>query len=211
MVAMERDATRITMAKHNAKVYGVAARIDFRCGDCLALLPHLKGEVNGSWKGRGASGQERGQDAAAAAMGDVLFVDPPWGEDWNRTRTTLSDLPLLDALIQRVTATSSAVAAADGGATTTDAATVEGSSADDGNGDTALVSNLEAKKEKNPLSSSPQPQFKRLLAKVPPSFDPSTISGAPRAEAWFGHEEGDYRRVKFLLLDLDLARELCHL
>lgn len=211
MVAIERDAARITMAKHNAKVYGVAPRIDFRCGDCLALLPYLNGEANGSRKRTGASGQERGQEATAAAMGDVLFVDPPWGEDWNRTCTTLSDLPLLNALVQRVTVTSSAIAAADGGVTSTDAATVKDFSADDGNDDTALVSNLEAKKVMDPLSSSPQPQFKRLLAKVPPSFDPSTIPGAPRIEAWFGHEEGDYRRVKFLLLDLDLARELWHL
>ena len=215
MVAMERDATRIAMAKHNAKVYGVAARIDFRCGDCLALLPLLKSEDNGSRKGRGVTGQERRMQAtaaAAAAAGDVLFVDPPWGENWNRTRTTLSDLPLLDALIQRVTtAPSTAPATVAGGAATTSATTAVTTA-----GGTDDVAQLAETPKTNKVKNSPSPrrQFTRLLrplsklhglAKVPPSFDPSTIPGAPRAETWFGHEDGDYRRVKFLLLDLDLA------
>lgn len=39
----------------------------------------------------------------------------------------------------------------------------------------------------------------RWVAKVPPSFDPSTVPGAT-AEAWFGAAEGDRQRVKFVVL-----------
>ena len=46
-------------------------------------------------------------------------------------------------------------------------------------------------------------RFKRVLAKVPPSFATAAVPGAA-AEAYFGHESGDARRVKFVLLDLVL-------
>jgi predicted RNA methylase len=138
VVAVELDDARLGLARHNAAVYGVRHKIDFRCGDCLALVPRLGSH-------------------------DVLFVDPPWGEAWNRTRTTLSDLPLLEGLLDCVRPTSEA-----------------------------------------PPEGTP---FKRLLAKVPPSFDPATVPSA-KAEAWFGHETGDRHRVKFILLDIDLAHEL---
>ena len=176
VVAIERDATRLAMAKHNAKVYGVASRIDFRCGDCLALLPHLT---------RGQEGDEK-----AAAI-DVLFVDPPWGEHWNRTRTTLSDLPLLDKLVQRLTTTTSTCA---------DVAVAGGSIDYKALGDSS-------EEKANAKKKTESPRFKRLLAKVPPSFDPSTIPGS-QVEAMFGHQEGDYHRVKFLLLGVDLVRDL---
>jgi hypothetical protein len=42
-------------------------------------------------------------------------------------------------------------------------------------------------------------QFPRIWAKVPPAFDPARVPGAI-AEPWFGAAEGDYRRVKFVLL-----------
>ena len=42
-----------------------------------------------------------------------------------------------------------------------------------------------------------------LIAKVPPSFATAAVPGAA-AEAFFGHESGDARRVKFVLLDLVL-------
>ena len=55
-------------------MYGVTAPITFRQGDARALVPTL-----------GA---------------DILFVDPPWREDYDKRRTTLADLPLLEALLQ---------------------------------------------------------------------------------------------------------------
>lgn len=73
VVAIERDARRLTDARHNAKLYGVESRIEFRLGAAEELLPHLDG--------------------------DLLFVDPPWGPEWSRSRTSLSALPGLPALL----------------------------------------------------------------------------------------------------------------
>ncbi len=73
VVAVERDAGRLADARHNAGVYGVADRIAFRLGGAEAVLPFL--------------------------TGDILFVDPPWGVDWSRARTSLADLPLLETAL----------------------------------------------------------------------------------------------------------------
>jgi hypothetical protein len=75
VVAIERDPARLEMAKHNARLYGVADRIDFLEGDA--------------------------RDLVTVARGEILFVDPPWGADWDRARTRLSDLPLLADLVAR--------------------------------------------------------------------------------------------------------------
>jgi trimethylguanosine synthase len=55
VLAIELDATRLCLARHNAAVYGVAARIDFVCGDAFRLLPSLRGRV------------------------DCVLLSPPWG------------------------------------------------------------------------------------------------------------------------------------
>ena len=125
VLAVDVDRHRLDLARHNAKLYGVD--ITFACGDATKLP----------------------EDRSA----DVLFVDPPWGVDWNKTATPLSALPLLEDL----------------------------------------------------LALARRRSFRRVLAKVPPSFDPATVPGAA-AEAIFGHEAGDYRRVKFVLLDVDVSR-----
>lgn len=75
VVAIEADADRLALARHNAGVYGVAEKIEFVHGDALALVSEHR-------------------DAAA-----ILFVDPPWGADWPRDRCGLADLPLLAALL----------------------------------------------------------------------------------------------------------------
>lgn len=78
VVAVERDAGRLADARHNARVYGVAASIRFVEADAVAYVTeHL----------------------ARAPDPVLLFVDPPWGVAWNRTRTTLADLPLLAAVL----------------------------------------------------------------------------------------------------------------
>jgi SAM-dependent methyltransferase len=127
VLAVDLCRARVDLARRNAAIYGVGDKIHFAHGDARRLP----------------------RDRRA----DVLFVDPPWGTDWNRERTKLDDLPLLRDMIHL----------------------------------------------------APKRNFKRLLAKVPPSFDPSTTPGAA-PEAIFGHETGDYRRVKFVLLDFDLAK-----
>jgi len=127
VTAIERDPVRLGLARHNARVYGVEERIRFLEGDAPRLVPTL--------------------DA------DLIFVDPPWGVDWNRTCTTVADLPLLGELLDVFHCTG---------------------------------------------------RFARLLAKVPPSFDPDVIAGAV-PEAFFGEAEGDYRRVKFVLLEMRMS------
>jgi SAM-dependent methyltransferase len=121
VIAIEQDARRLAMARHNAALYGVTDRIEFVAGDARAHVPTLRGEL--------------------------LFIDPPWGRGYDKTRTTLAELPLLEALLPQ------------------------------------------------------RERFARVWAKVPPSFEVSSVPRA-RPEAWFGVGAGDQQRVKFVLLDL---------
>lgn len=66
VTAIEIDPARIAMAKHNAKIYGVSQRIQFIGGDAREILPELKA--------------------------DLLFIDPPWGENYSKERVELKDL-----------------------------------------------------------------------------------------------------------------------
>ncbi|NXB93572.1 TGS1 synthase, partial [Vidua chalybeata] len=53
VIAIDIDPEKLRLARHNAEVYGVAERIDFLCGDFMAL--------------------------AAGLRADVVFLSPPWG------------------------------------------------------------------------------------------------------------------------------------
>lgn len=53
VIAIDIDPKKIEMARNNAKVYGVAHKIEFIVGDFFELAPTLKA--------------------------DVLFLSPPWG------------------------------------------------------------------------------------------------------------------------------------
>lgn len=53
VIGVDIDPARLSLARHNAEVYGVADRIDFLLGDFLQLAPRLRG--------------------------DVVFLSPPWG------------------------------------------------------------------------------------------------------------------------------------
>lgn len=70
--AIELDPARLALARHNAALYGVADRITFTCADARDVLQHLQT--------------------------GLIFVDPPWGP-YDKRRTTLQDLPLLQALL----------------------------------------------------------------------------------------------------------------
>ncbi len=74
VTAIEQSDARCRMAAHNARVYGVSERITFRKGDAIELLPTLRG--------------------------GLLFLDPPWGAEWNRERTSIDDFPLLRAALE---------------------------------------------------------------------------------------------------------------
>jgi trimethylguanosine synthase len=67
VVAIEINPARLAMARHNAKIYGVEDRIEFICGDACTVVPE--------------------------SSADLLFIDPPWGERYDKARVTLSDLP----------------------------------------------------------------------------------------------------------------------
>ena len=53
VIAVEIDAERLVMARHNARVYGVEERIEFLVGDFMRLAKSLRA--------------------------DVVFLSPPWG------------------------------------------------------------------------------------------------------------------------------------
>jgi len=73
VTALEIDGARAADARHNARLYGVADSVEVREGDARDLLPTL--------------------------AGDLVFVDPPWGRDYDKRAMQLEDLPLLQALL----------------------------------------------------------------------------------------------------------------
>jgi hypothetical protein len=73
VTAIEQHAGRLSMARHNAALYGVAERIRFIKGDALEIVPRVEA--------------------------DLLFIDPPWGVDYDKRRVELADLPLLSSLL----------------------------------------------------------------------------------------------------------------
>lgn len=74
VVAIEINPGRMAMAKHNAKLYGVADRIEFVCGDASAIVPDREA--------------------------DLLFIDPPWGKRYNKERVTLQDLSPCQGILE---------------------------------------------------------------------------------------------------------------
>jgi SAM-dependent methyltransferase len=73
VTAIEIDRERLELARHNARLYGVSERIRFLPGDACALVPEV--------------------------TADLLFIDAPWGERYNKGRVEPADLPLLGALL----------------------------------------------------------------------------------------------------------------
>lgn len=73
VTAIEIDGARAADARHNARLYGVADRVTVREGDARELLPTLSG--------------------------DLVFIDPPWGRDYDKRAIQLDDLPLLGELL----------------------------------------------------------------------------------------------------------------
>jgi len=53
VIAVDIDKNKISMARHNARVYGVEHKIDFIVGDFFQIVPYIKA--------------------------DVVFLSPPWG------------------------------------------------------------------------------------------------------------------------------------
>lgn len=74
VVAIEQDAGRLELARRNAKAFGVEDRIEFIHGDAGARVGSVKGAV--------------------------LFIDPPWGRDWDHVVTRADQLDPLLRLIR---------------------------------------------------------------------------------------------------------------
>jgi hypothetical protein len=70
VIAVDRDEDRLQLAEHNARVYGVADRVRFVCGDAI--------------------------EALAVTNAAIVMLDPPWGEAWDRRCVSIADLPLLE-------------------------------------------------------------------------------------------------------------------
>ncbi|KAH9184211.1 hypothetical protein AeNC1_013813 [Aphanomyces euteiches] len=72
VIAIDMDPEKITIAKHNAAVYGVDNKIEWIIGDAFDILPHLQA--------------------------DVVFLSPPWGgpEYLNQPKFSLEDMRMGD-------------------------------------------------------------------------------------------------------------------
>lgn len=46
VIAIDIDPVRLACARHNAKVYGVADRIEFILGDYITLIPRLRVHIH---------------------------------------------------------------------------------------------------------------------------------------------------------------------
>lgn len=67
VIAIDVDEERLAMARHNARIYGVAERIDFIQGDVAERIADLEA--------------------------DLLVLDPPWGgRDYDRSQVVAADL-----------------------------------------------------------------------------------------------------------------------
>jgi len=73
VTALECDEGRLAEARHNTSLYGVRERVDFHLGDARKVVT-----------------QQRA---------DLLFVDPPWGEQFDKRSTSREDFPLLSELL----------------------------------------------------------------------------------------------------------------
>ncbi|KAL6247342.1 putative diacylglycerol O-acyltransferase tgs1 [Rhinocladiella similis] len=67
--AIEKDATTLACAKHNAEIYGVSDKITWFHGDCFEILGAMESRT------------EKTVDALKAIVGQfgVIFASPPWG------------------------------------------------------------------------------------------------------------------------------------
>lgn len=67
VIAIDIDPEKIRMAKHNAKIYGVADKVEWIVGNSVDILPTLKA--------------------------DVVFLSPPWGGlDYSRDHFRLDEM-----------------------------------------------------------------------------------------------------------------------
>lgn len=82
VTAIERDEARVGMLRHNARLYGVASKIEIVHGDALDFL----------------AAHRSSKRASSKPAHELWFVDPPWGGadgKYDSTRVGITDLPPL--------------------------------------------------------------------------------------------------------------------
>ncbi|TRM63222.1 RNA cap guanine-N2 methyltransferase-domain-containing protein, partial [Schizophyllum amplum] len=79
VIALDTDATRLALARHNAQIYGVADRIEFILTDFVAFAEAYLSRVDASKQSAtGGSVNALGNNASSRKI-DVVFLSPPWG------------------------------------------------------------------------------------------------------------------------------------
>ena len=73
VTAVELDGPRLSEARHNAALYGVQRGIEFVHADARQVVP--------------------------TRTADLLFIDPPWGEQYDKRASGRGDVPLLAELL----------------------------------------------------------------------------------------------------------------
>ncbi|KAK3906930.1 RNA cap guanine-N2 methyltransferase-domain-containing protein [Staphylotrichum tortipilum] len=83
VIGIERDASTLACAQHNAAVYGVADAITWVHADSLDFLSRLKAYHHAGGKGKKGRGGKRLGELDPSLQVDpsetVLFASPPWG------------------------------------------------------------------------------------------------------------------------------------
>lgn len=78
VIAVDISAERLSLARHNAAIYGVSDRIDFQVGNIEELLAEEPG---------------RFERSLGVPRVDALILDPPWGgPGYSRSRMGFADL-----------------------------------------------------------------------------------------------------------------------
>ncbi|KAH9163306.1 S-adenosyl-L-methionine-dependent methyltransferase [Lactarius sanguifluus] len=72
VIALDTSPTRLALARHNAALHGVAARIEFVLADFRSFAARIRNPTSSSPRNTSAS-------APAARKIDVVFLSPPWG------------------------------------------------------------------------------------------------------------------------------------
>lgn len=77
VTGVEREASRIAMARHNSTVYGVADYIDYICDDVYGLSTASLQEKIG--EGNNINKKRKREESESRKNVDAVFLSPPWG------------------------------------------------------------------------------------------------------------------------------------
>ncbi|VDM24580.1 unnamed protein product [Toxocara canis] len=79
VIAIDIDPVRLRCAAHNARIYGVADRINFICMDFFHFIRSPRAWLSPINNSNVAKDASTGQDAVGDSAVDAVFLSPPWG------------------------------------------------------------------------------------------------------------------------------------